>query len=1225
MVGAGAGSGKTFLLVKKIGDLLCTLPSRENPIGLEKVLALTFTRKAAGEMRARVYREVLERLDEVDDGPLKEHLTSIKEDFQAAGISTIHGFASSLLRSHPVAVGVDPDFEVLDQAEEKALIRDSIRSTLDDLWAAKDPGLLKVLDLWSLYQLRVTLERLLKNPIELNELIRTHETVDLPGLLKEIRQAKAAAFKTLVNEPTGLLAQLDIVSDHCRNMLAVTGNSKEARSKRAKAERLLAEFVAPLRDLARPDQIPETDAAIFENLKKRLKDIGVFRWGAPSGKSIVESFEEAMIPWFAPLDRDLEALDRTSRLLEVVREAAARFEEEKMRRGRLSNDDLLIRAHDLCSSRPETVRGKIVHILVDEFQDTDPLQWDTLRVLASREGRGPENLFLVGDSKQAIYGFRGADHTVTESARDLLKNTGDGSFKDRVMHENFRSLAAPLLFTNELFDRIFTGKDDPSNPYEVSPQPLSAMRPILEQGRDMSSVCLLRIDPPKEIDPWEAEARAVVRLLSRISRGEEGPFTGISDTIAGGKPAVGILFRAYSSMPYYTAELLRMRLPFTVYHGRTFFEAPEVHTLLNLLRWLSDPEDDTSLAGVLRSPLPGWTDENLALLARTYGRSGVPLWEKLRRAACDTESKSSLTENALEAWELLSGLRKLSRHLSLSETLRAAMDAGTAPLIFSFGVRGPRADANIEKFLSIVREMEGVVGASPLTILRAMKERIDQGDGEAEAESPSREGAAIQLMSIHAAKGLEFPLIITACCGKAPGGGSGVFSRRISLRDPRGNGMRRLTLAGIDYPDPARDSASEPTVLKAFLQEHDRLRSSAEEKRLLYVALTRARDHLLIPLPMKEEKGERKFVAQKNSMGEILLQAAPEIEEARPDEQDTVKIGESTARVLSDELVDPQEPAGEPLDVDEQLELIRAAAFGPAGKAPEVGELPYPRKTRLSVTEIMTFSKCPRRFYFEKFLPAVPAAAADPRISEAPAARAQGESEAGHSARIVGTVVHAIIEKREETLGEWTPGADPPQGIVDALEAELARLPEKRVSIEAVRADVLAHLRNAARSGILVGSGADPAAESTAILREVPFELEQGDFIIAGAIDRLEDLPDGSRRILDYKTSGLEGRSKDEIVRQEAYDVQLRFYAWAANRILDKAVDSGGILFTAAKEDPLFPVPVEPEIVERTVTRILGRIEAVVNKSVDAFPPAESSHACGSCPFAGPGFCESGR
>ncbi len=1219
MVSAGAGSGKTFLLVKKIGDLICKAPSQGSRVGLENVLALTFTRKAAGEMRARVYREVLERLDTLDSGPLREHLTSLKENFQAARISTIHGFASSLLRSHPVAVGVDPDFEVLHEAEESAAIETAIRSTLKDLWDSKDPGLLRVLELWPPYPLRIALEALLKSPIELNELIRTHETVDIRALLREIQQAKSEEFRSLVHEPSGLLAQIDVVSDHCREILAGSGRTKADRAKRAKADRLLSEFVAPLRELALADPVSETDAAFFAALRGKIKEIGFFRWEGMSATEIVKAFEQAMIPWFGSFNRELEALEWTRLFLSVARDAAARFEDEKRRRGRLTNDDLVIRAHDLCCSQPDTVRGTIEHILVDEFQDTDPLQWDTLRRLASTKGGGPEHLFLVGDSKQAIYGFRGADHTVTESARQMLRDTGSGAFKDHVMDENFRSLTAPLVFTNELFNRIFTQERDRSNPYEVSPQPLAALRSTMEPGPDTSAVCVLAVDSDGA-DQWEAEATAVVSLLGRITRGEEAPFTGISDMIRSGEPAVGILFRTYSPMSHYVSELLRLRLPFSVYHGRTFFQAPEVQTLLNLLRWLSDPEDDTALAGVLRSPLLGWTDDDLGLLARAGRGRGVPLMEKLGSAATGTEPKTVLIENAADAWELLQRLRKLSCHLSLSETLRAAMDTTSAPLIFGFGVRGSRADANIEKFLSIVREMEVSEGASALTILKAIEERIDQGPGEAEAESPVQEGGSIQLMTIHAAKGLEFPLIITACCGKAARGGSPLFSRRISLRDERGNGpIRRLTLGGIDYPDPGQDSAPAPTMLKAFLQEHDRLQRSAEEKRLLYVALTRARDHLLIPLPLKDGK----FDAETNSLGRTLLLAAPEIEAAVEGEHDTVRIGEADVRILYQRADESDERAADSLDVDEQLHLIRTAPFGPPIDAPEVGELPYPRKTRLSVTEIMTFTKCPRRFYFEKFLPSRRVAATDSVISEAsPSGAALERSPVAESARIVGTVVHAILEKHEQALREWEPGADPPDRIIEALESELARVSEKRASLEIIRSDALTHLRNIAQCGILQETDATAAGESRTILREVPFELEQDGFIIAGAIDRLERLPNETWHIWDYKTSHLHGRSMSEIVQQEAYDVQLQFYTWVANRILDKRVDSAGIVFTAAKDDPLFPIPVEPATVDRAVTGILSELGAVIYKGVDAFEPSESSSACESCPCARLELCE---
>ncbi|GEM_PF-1111198 len=1216
MVSAGAGSGKTFLLVQKIMNLFCG-ESRASPgIGVENLLALTFTRKAAGEMRTRVYRELLHRIEQEEEARVRDHLVGVKERFQLANISTIHGFAASLIRSNPVTASVDPDFEVLDDADKAALITAAVRTALRDRWNARDEAVSSLLELWEPFQLRVTIESLLARPIEFQELVATREDTDVPDLLRQIRENKWAAFVERLNEPDGPLTNLAVISDFCKGILDGRGKARITAKDEQKALRLVSEFVGPLTEALAADSPEDLDLSILNELRQKVKEIGTFRWEAPTAIAMLKELEAETRPWFELLDRDLDALKWTDNLIEVALDAYERYQAEKRRLSALSHDDLLIAGHAMSRHYPNRARGALRHFLVDEFQDTDPTQWEMILALSRRNEEAPRNLFLVGDTKQAVYGFRGADHTVTSTARELLTRVDDDPDVELTLDENFRSLAAPLEFTNTVFSKIFESDRAETNPYAVPPQRLIPRREADALAEADSSVAFLVADAERT-DPWVHEARAVVRFLKSVKNREIQRLLSIADLMEQGKPAVGILFRVYEPMTRYTGELLRTGLPFSVYHGRTFFQTPEVHSFVNLLSWLADPQDECALAGVLRSPLFSWTDSDLAALQLVSDENHAPLDKRLQGKAHSSDPILPSGLSAAGDLEILERLRRLSAHLSLSETIRAAIDATMAHIIFAKGPRGAQAGANIEKFLSMVRELETSGGATPQTVVASILAKNAAGAGDAEAESPSEHRGAIQLMTIHAAKGLEFPLVIPACSGRRTGGAPGLFARRICLSDQQDpDKLKRLTLVGIDYPDKDRELPPSPTILKALLKEHAALQDVSEEERLLYVALTRAGDHLLIPLCVTEDA----VVAAKSSHARFLLDAAPDIESAVLEKAPSVDLHEMSVDLIYDRSDSGEDRAVIGLQLKGQAEEIREAQFPGPTPTPQIGEMPFARKMRVSVTDLMTFRKCPRRFYFEKFLPGAHAGGLgfespgvpDSEISTRPRA-------SSFMAATRGTLVHAILEKFDHVVRDWRPDHAPPEQLTTELDRMIAGLKDRQ-ELKGLGTDlrdsVLEHVRNVAASGVLERGVSHDDDSEMVVLLEAPFEIEADGFTVTGAVDRIERMPDRTWRVLDYKTTGIETRSREHIVKEEAYDLQIRFYAWAANLILNEPVSAAGIVFTGAAQDPLFPVDIETEEVDKTVTSILSEISQVLDKGREAFSASEKGRMCEECPCA---------
>ncbi len=1296
IVSAGAGSGKTLVLVEKIGRLLIGTGAPGSAVETEDFLALTFTRKAAGEMRGKVYQDLLERIKKPASYAEQTRLERVRERFQTAKITTIHGFASSLIRSNPVTLGIDPDFQLLEDAAGAEAVRDAVNRVLRNHWKSKDPKLIELMALWEPYRLRKVVEALLRRPIEFRELCDCCDVEELLALVDHVRKTRWAEIMAMSQEDEGWSAQLDVAHDHCLGVLRKTGNSRKQQEDREKAQRLIDQFVEPLREflsIAAPENF---DLVALKTLRRQVKEIGSFRWNGPTALKIVDGIAEAVGPWLGSMEREQKALEWTRNLLDLAEEAYTRLDREKRVLGRLFHDDLLILSRDLCNQEPDRSRGPIRHLLVDEFQDTDPTQWDMILSLARGNGNTPQNLFLVGDVKQAIYGFRGADHTVFRSAREFLSEISGETNIEVVLDDNFRSLTEPLHFTNELFSRMFPTVEGESDPYSVPAQPLVSKR----EGDDPSSVVFLICDYANE-DPWIAEARGVVDYLRRIYSGQDPRYARISAMMKEGTRTVGILFRTYAPMAHYIGELSRSGLPFSVYHGRTFFETIEVQTLMSLLSWMADPGDDSALAAVLRSPLCAWTDEDLAAVADPGRKVRLP-GETLLQKGCppdplpktleilvgsanadgasrsrqlsnissvlgggvrggtlvsDVESDQVLLPSGASltrTWTRLQRIRRLAGHLSLSETLRLALDGTTGTIALRGAVRGLQTSANIEKFLQLVRDLEESRHSSPQVVVQALRELEEEGPGVAEAEPPTSERSAIQLMTIHAAKGLEFPLVIPACTGKSSGGATVPFAQRVTLADgAKPGGLRRMTLCGIDFPDPAADYDPTPTMLKTFVKEHYAQQTESEEKRLLYVALTRACDHLLVPLCVAEEK----IRAPRGSSARFMLDAAPQIEQAILSGDAGLDFGEGTCefRYFEGVWAETVQPG---ISVDDQIRAINNFTFDPPVHENQTQELPYRRRIRVTVTDLMTFRKCPRLFYFERFFRAPDASAyfGDGSVPD----REPLQEGAG---RVVGSIMHHMLQLHERGLIEWKPGTPWPDEILDALDRtvrgycrSVGTLPEIRGIVEVdkdplslpspargeglpapsldgrgkgrmtsdaalLEATVLGHLENLARSGIL----AESPDRERGVLREIPFELDYGEFVVAGAIDRLEQMADttwrlgknsnhtGTWRLLDYKTTSLEGRTKEEVVRDECYDLQLILYASAAARILGEPVSCAAVVFTADPVNPLFPIETDAQADAAGLDDLLREVRTALDAGLNGFAPTRRT--CHACPY----------
>lgn len=836
---AGAGTGKTTLLVNRIVHLLMREPC---PVAITRLVALTFTNKAATEMRVRL-RERLARLESGEgderagEDPGAVTAEELREryglssdqiasragaalgDLEKAQIGTLHSFAAHLLRLYPLESGVDPDFQT-----------DDDEGRFEEHFAAK-------WDVWLDRELRpenpqaarwrrVLAEHSLEQVRELAYALRS-ELIPLDELR---RQVDDAAQAPAVRE--WLAAKRD------RAELLLRGH--EPPKKPRKIETMLAAARAVFETLAErgPEGLADLDSASREELQGDVGKKPPKGWGEDEfdeAERVVALAQQAL-----SLDRrfmqDLLAL-----LCPFIQEVRASF----LREGWVSFDGLLAHARDLLRAHPG-IRERLKHdyqaVLVDEFQDTDPVQYEIILYLAERLGRHgtdwrtielePGKLFIVGDPKQSIYAFRRAD--IEAFAQVVKKITGAGGIEHNLT-TNFRSDARVLDVVNPLFDRLLIQRENvqpPNVPLIVRPGRRSR---VTHPGVELR---LVRADPEGE----EVESAAATRLeADQLAHWIKEELLGKEVlTDAGGRREplrpghIALLFRKLTQAQDYLDALRRHGLLYVTDGEKHFYRRQEVIDLINVLRAVDNPQDTIALVGVLRSALGGVTDRELVEL-HERGALDYRQPERLDGWA------SPRVGPVRELYRRLDELRRTLPALPLPE----AMDRlfGSLPVLelAALSLHGEQAVANLLK----VRQMAEKLAERPHLALTAFVElmmaRLEEQPEEAESALAEESLEAVRVLTIHKAKGLEFPVVILP--GLHHGTGRGREAPPVSYDWATG-------VFGVHF--------GEKCSLGALLiNEKVRLREEAERRRLLYVGMTRARERLVLSggLPSRPSAG----------------------------------------------------------------------------------------------------------------------------------------------------------------------------------------------------------------------------------------------------------------------------------------------------------------------------------------------------------------------------------
>jgi ATP-dependent helicase/nuclease subunit A len=876
---ASAGTGKTRVLVERYVNLL------RAGIEPDHILAITFTRKAAAEMRQRIIDRLKEasRLSDLDAAQWRR----LKERLGDIAISTIDAFCLSLLREFPLEADVDPGFSLADDSEVPRLVAESLDQAMRICrgLARTDEDVALVFAQLGERRLRAglasLLDRRLVAPHALRRFLQTGPR-DLTAAsacevaasrLGDIFRGVRDGLDVFLNEGPRAQPQFAMLADDLRE-LAKTAALKGC----ATSDQNVAQGFSPARFSTREEQ------AAFRALIDRLRGYFLTQDGKPRGqhfagtgftsadchtddawrrhRASAAQLAPAVAEAIRAFRRDLNAIMARG-VWRIFAVALHQYQRTLNAHALLDFSGVLDRAVALLKQMDEFAESRLRlearyrHVLVDEFQDTSRAQWELVRQLVKSWGEGfgaahdalPPSIFIVGDRKQSIYGFRDADVSLVDEAAAFIGGLREGSQTRQAITVSFRAAPGILAFVNEVFNAIVEAEDmsarrDGFRYDERDRFPLEEVRLQADAtyGSAAADVRGIRLQPGHEgvaVLVGDTVAESADRVADEIARLLAG--TTVRDRTTGVRrdatsADIAILFRSRDSHRDFETALERRGVATYVYKGLGFFDADEIQDAVALLRYLADPLSNLRAAAFLRSRIVRISDSGLTALA-----------PEPANAIIDADPPAAFASFADEDRRVLERLRAaVPRWLDWVDRLTpsALLDAILRETAYAYETRGPRrrqARENLKKLGGMVRRAQNR-GYATLERIAEHLERLAVGD---ESNAAIDAIDAVSLMTVHAAKGLEFPIVFVVNMNRGTGG----FRPPIRIADVSGG---EASVAIADYQSEADEDA----------QARDR----EESKRLLYVALTRARDRLYLSTTLKD--GACRM--GRGSLGEVL-------------------------------------------------------------------------------------------------------------------------------------------------------------------------------------------------------------------------------------------------------------------------------------------------------------------------------------------------------------------
>ena len=1141
---AGPGSGKTRVLVERFSNLVT-----EHNVSINEILTLTFTEKAANEMKIRAARLFEEK------GMEKE-----RQEIEFAYLSTIHSFCSRLLRENAIEAAIDPQFRVMDELESGRVKEQTLEHTLTK-WA-EEKGLDTFLNdiFWKQTDPKKSrLKSFRENLIMLYEKIRNAcvpiaRTVNQNDLSQDIVNSYNEAEK-LINEIIAICSEKKL-PDKTREKTGYVLERWNASNLQDDINKLYTE----------KEKTPQKDDLILALLNK--------------AKSIHSSIDlrvskDIQKP-LGTLREELENLigllveDYSTSIKMVLRNFLVNFDiaysELKRAEGLIDFTDLEVKTIELLKNRKQIakeIKQKFKYILVDEFQDISRLQKTIIDLI-----RNKDNLFIVGDEKQSIYGFRNAE---VEIFQDIQKDSDRESLIN--LNENFRSRPQVLDFINHIFNRLWPdnstgqtgveeGQDEIASPTDTAQQ-LKAGAEFSDKPAPSIEIIVAEGNDKTQARKWESMeiAKRIKEIVDtgeiRITNKRE-PERNISYR------DIAILFRSTTDIKLYEHSLSHLDIPYYVVSGRGFFNTTEITDLINLLKFIESPPDEINLAAVLKSPFVGIDDDALFRLADHAHSSNEnrSLYQALDEVDTIKEIEPHSRERIIKFRQFLDEIQGIKPRTSLWNLISFILkktEFQSKMLIFS---NGKKRYANLLKIVELCKNQEEF---EPLTL----RDFIEIAEGYkfrerrvSEAPVESEEDDVVKLITTHSAKGLEFPVVIVADTGK----NNPISPNHFVYSRNHGISFKIL--------NPSTNEAEVPLSYER-INDESKEKELRESRRLLFVAMTRAQEHLIISAGIN--KGRTGGENDKGNWHRYIsstLDLNPEPKE-NPEiiKLDNNKHGRNSSQTveirhtrIKEENKPPKEGKKIKLLTQHKKEIAACNKIktpSPSKKIADTGKNILSTIAHTvdvdnshyvyTVTEILKFHFCPQLYYFNSILGLQ-------GINEGywtESDYAEGEDGSnlkddelpGHE---LGNIVHRVFKNyhfSEDNLKEYI-----------KKELSVFGLDTNQNSIDLVANWVNSFYNSDIGKEVISGKQQK---------RETSFIFNYRHNLIRGQIDLFYFNNEGLLKIIDYKANDITIAEIPEKVK--FYQLQMQLYARALETIYGRKVDET-ILY--------FLVPDKPVVVE---------------------------------------------
>ncbi len=1144
-VTAGAGSGKTTILVKRYLHILLNNPH----LNVSNVLAITFTEKAAAEMKDRIFQEVNQEF--LKDNVQKERLFEIMNQMQDARIQTIHAFCSHLLHQYPVEVGINPDFTVLDSLQTEELLNQTFRDFFIDYEVEGHPQQENILT-----TLRELSPRRVKNiffniyhsrsiifPFLMNL------PVNSPPDVKQLWEEQFESYHALILSP--LLENKKFwegISELTE--IEISGNEKEVQR-----QKLLADYLGEIQTNANPNKhVYQTIIPIIDLLTK--KDKGAYSripggekcWGTIGVERFRQLSETAAgySGQLIPFEEETE--DHYAKvfvgLREVLLEYLSRVEKTKTRQNALDFDDLQLGVLKLLQSRPEIcdqLRERYPFILIDEFQDTDHLQSEIIRFISHDQlGKLDRNrLFIVGDPKQSIFGFRNADVSIFENYMNEFASEQQEAERFQIegydedlqitpenlqgiipLSENFRSSKVLIQFFNRSFEPIFKKETQ----YDAEFQTLSAQKSGASEQNSQINLDLFYDQSEEGLDTENLQSNKIAEQIQTIVDSDE--YRKLVTTAEQNRLEklsygdIAVLIRSRNSLSKLESTFRERDIPYQTYKGSGFFQRQEIQDLYYMLSAVADPDNDFAFVTFLRSSYLALSDVCLLYLKQVVGTT---YWGKLTRfskwlrdevAAEETfhpkfydfmkKNHHSINLDAgerdtiLKLIEEFSEWHELALRGSFSQLLDKLVEDLNIRAVMNIQQDGSQKVANLDKFIHYIFEFEQSNSGLLSELLDILQQQITgqmmEGEGVIMAEDEDK----VKIITYHSAKGMEFPVVFLPFLEKS-------FRYNSQLIMDKNWGPA-FSLERSVTRDDAQPFAYE------FLRTLDKEKTLAEEKRLFYVASTRAQDHLFL-LGSVDKKGN---IGNPSTLSWFL--SAYGKEELSPvHKTEQINIGEQYTFTIQHRVVEEMPEMFEKKQVLKSGEINFQDIFDTESVRLQTPVPEAPGGQVYSATQLMLFQENKERYFRHFYLN-------DGQIFP-PQVDLEFIDEPGGA--MWGTTVHKLLEDFHLRKPEGD------EQKIRQLMLQMNLMKEGDQEVLKIKLNELMQRVRKSELNTLLSKGKQ--------LSEYAVNLKIEDFILRGIFDRMFQNEVGFWEVLDFKTNHI----KSEEVTQTAqkYHFQLKAYA----------------------------------------------------------------------------------